>query len=335
MRGGRSGCGGVKGGGGNETGTFPTVDRKSRRDQQRRGRVVEHRDGKRGAQFHVVDAQFLRAVPGKPVVVQVDVLHEPLHRGQAHRRTARLEVRVLRQQGAGRIAGRCIRVPVGRRRLSRGAKDGRRQRAEGGRRRIAGRWIGRRGRTRRRARGAQRRRGCGRRRAGRRRWIGRRCRGLGGSRCRWRRVGGDVGGDGVGGASGVDAGTWASGVANCTRWANAGQQAKAHSTAASSQTIRVVFTTTPPCSFEGTRREDDVENRTPSIPRDVRRVKSGCRRAGRAAEKADGWSIWDEWEWPALTAAICPFIMAAQCPPGTHHHGKPTGSKRRSAVPTT
>ena len=29
-----------------------------------------------------------RPVPGKPVVVQVDVLHEPLHRGQGDRRTA-------------------------------------------------------------------------------------------------------------------------------------------------------------------------------------------------------------------------------------------------------
>ena len=70
---------------------------------------------------------------------------------------------------------------------------------------------------------------------------------------------GDAGGDVVDDASGVDDGTWASGVANCTRWANAGQQAKAHSTAASPQTIRVVFTTTPPCSFEGTRRDDGLE----------------------------------------------------------------------------
>ena len=69
------------------------MNREARRDQERRLCIVEDREGESGAQLHVVDAQFLIAVggidravvPGKPMIVQIDVLEELLHGGEGGR----------------------------------------------------------------------------------------------------------------------------------------------------------------------------------------------------------------------------------------------------------
>jgi len=61
-----------------------------------------------------------------------------------------------------------------------------------------------------------------------------------------------AGGAGAAGAAlaGEDASD-ATGVGNCTRWANAGNEAKAHHTAARPQTILAVFTTLPFAAWRG------------------------------------------------------------------------------------
>ena len=87
----------------------------ARRDQQRRLRVEEQRKGERGAQVDVVDAQFVVAVSGKPIVVQVDVLHELLHRGHADAAGPATEGRGLAARAGRRAAGRGVGVPIGRR----------------------------------------------------------------------------------------------------------------------------------------------------------------------------------------------------------------------------
>jgi hypothetical protein len=77
-------------------------------------------------------------------------------------------------------------------------------------------------------------------------------------------------------------GTWARGVANCTRWAKAAGAATDHHTAARPQIIVAVFTHSPlQLGGEATRRLSP--KRIPSIPRNRRGVKSGSGQAQGAS----------------------------------------------------